>query len=93
MDNPLDFSSQPKGTVMILISKFNGTFSLSRYGVVETAFVEGVAAKQPPDCKVSTLQRPVFVDGFIGVGRAGGAKAAGWGRTGGDIALIESDQK
>ena len=68
------------------------TFSL-RNGVVEIAFVEGIAPQQPLDGKPGAFECPVFSDGFQCVLGAGGCEAAAGLLEGRDADLIESYQK
>jgi hypothetical protein len=75
--------------MVIILSNF--TFSL-RYGVVEVALVERVAAGKTAKRHPSALQSPVFVDSFVSVGRASGPESAAGRGAGRNMTLIKPNE-
>ena len=62
--------------------------AISRHGIIAASAL-GMAAEYAADGEVEPLERPVLLDGFLGVLRTGGGETARRGREGGDAALIK----
>ena len=65
---------------------------LLRNGVEGVGLTEGVAAKQPLQCKKTALDGTVLVDCFVCVSAAGGTKPTASGSVGRDAAPVKGDE-
>lgn len=63
------------------------------HGVEIVSLIERVAPQQSPQGQIPALESPVFLNGGIGVCRAGRSEPAARRRVGGNAFLIEPDQQ